>query len=173
MRENGWLPEAAIASFGLERALTGWLLERGSITARLRREDASIGVRVLDEGLREPLPDEAARLGLLPGQTAWVRCITLSGDSGDRVYARSVIPNWSAGNPWHEVQQLGTQPLGELLFSDKGLWRSPFELRRLHNGPHASLWKNSPAAAPWARRCEFRRAGAPLLLMEAFLPTSA
>ena len=169
IREHGWMPEAAIASLGLESALTGWLLERGSITARLRREDASIAVRVLDEGLREPLPDEAARLGMVNGEHAWVRCITLSGANGDRVYARSVIPGWSDGNPWHEVQRLGNQPLGELLFSDRSLWRSPFEIRRLTRGPHAALWGHDQAQAPWARRCEFRRAGAPLLLTEAFL----
>jgi chorismate--pyruvate lyase len=169
MVKHGWMPEAAIAALGLDGALASWLLERGSITARLRRDDPSIAVRVLDEGHQPPLPDEAARLGLLTGEHAWVRCITLSGASGDRVYARSVIPDWSASNPWHDVQRLGTQPLGELLFSDKSLWRSPFEIGRLPAGPHAALWGNDQAQAPWARRCEFRRAGAPLLLTEAFL----
>ena len=53
------------------------------------------------------------------------------------------------------ILRLGCRPLGELLFQQTDLERSDFEFARTPSG--------------WARRCVFRRQGAPLLLTEYFL----
>jgi chorismate-pyruvate lyase len=70
-------------------------------------------------------------------------------------------------NPWAQVQQLGRQPLGELLFRATDLERSAFEWCGDADWPAPS-----PAADRThvlARRCVFQRDHAPLLLTEAFL----
>lgn len=152
--------------------LTDWLQERGSLTARLRDTWPDVAVQVLNEGVHCPLAHEAQRLGMPESAAAWVRCVLLSGGGQARVYARTVIPNWTPDNPWAEVQRLGNLPLGELLFRLPDLSRSAFEWSRglLWPVAHAQAWVAvGSSAAPCARRCVFGRAGAPLLLTEVFV----
>ena len=90
-----------------------------------------------------------------------------------RVYARTVIPDWTARNPWAEVQRLGRHPLGELLFRLPDLQRSGFEWSQGWTWPHADHWTGHASAPtrpePLARRCVFALEQAPLLLTEVFL----
>ena len=143
-----------------------WLMERSSLTLRLRRHYPELAVWVVSEGITPLLPDEALRLILHAHSQAWVREITLHENGLALLQARTVIPHWSRDNPWCEVQRLGRRPLGEILFSNPGLERSRFEVSC---GPG---WRESgmtPAPDRLARRCIFWREGAPLLLTERFL----
>lgn len=164
-----WLPEAELPRLCTDAPSRDWLLERGSLTARLRDHWGDVAVQLLDEGLAVPLPHEAQRLGLPPDTTAWVRCVLLVCQGRPRVYARTVIPDWGPHNPWAEVQRLGQQPLGELLFRLPDLQRSEFEWGPALDWPHAGQWRAPMAPDPLARRCVFAHAQAPLLLTEVFL----
>ncbi len=162
-----WLPVHALTDLTTDPLLTSWLNERGSLTARLRETWGEVSVEVIEEGLTTPLPTEADRLAMPHGAAAWVRCVWLRCHGQARLYARTVIPQWSPLNPWVQVQQLGRQPLGELLFRATDLERSAFEWCGDADWPSPD-----PAAAhvnALARRCLFQREGAPLLLSEAFL----
>jgi chorismate--pyruvate lyase len=132
-----------------------------------------VTVHLLDECLATPLPHESTRLQLAPATSAWVRCVLLVCQNQLRVYARTVIPDWTAHNPWAEVQRLGSQPLGELLFRLPDLQRSGFEWGEGLTWPHADHWtahaSAQPQPEPLARRCVFVREQAPLLLTEVFL----
>jgi chorismate--pyruvate lyase len=158
---------------------TSWLQERGSLTERLRQRWGDVAVHLLDEGLARPLPHESTRLRLAPATLAWVRCVLLVCQNQPRVYARTVISSWNSVNPWAEVQRLGRQPLGELLFRLPDLQRSGFEWGQGGAWPHAEQWTGhasaQPRPEPLARRCVFVREQAPLLLTEVFLdlPSSA
>jgi chorismate lyase len=143
-----------------------WLLERGSLTLRLKRQHPGLAVRIVAEGLGPLLPDETIRLTLPPHRQAWVREVTLHDGSLELLQARTVIPDWSSANPWSELQRLGNRPLGEILFSDSGLERSEFEFTL---GPGWRAAETPPAPDRLARRCVYRRLGAPLLLTERFL----
>ncbi len=142
-----------------------WLLESGSITARLRRQWPDLKVTVLDEGMLVPTADERARLGLGTGTGCWVREVRLHDNGHQLIHARTVIPAWGDSNPWKVVGELGRRPLGELLFGLPDLTRSPLEfaLAAISASTGASLGQINPA-----RRCVFEREGAPLLLTEAF-----
>ena len=70
-----WLPEPALPDLTTDPLQTGWLSERGSLTARLRETWGDVSVEVIEEGLATPLPNEAARLTMHTGETAWVRCV--------------------------------------------------------------------------------------------------
>lgn len=162
-----WLPAHALTDLTTDPLHSSWLKERGSLTARLRETWGTVSVELIEEGLSTPLPHEAERLGLPDGEPAWVRCVCLRAGGCARLYARTVISAWGPLNPWAQVQRLGQQPLGELLFRMPDLQRSAFEWCGDAAWPSPSPSKPD---TPWlARRCVFRRQGVPLLLTEVFL----
>jgi chorismate--pyruvate lyase len=153
--------------------LQSWALERGSLTRRLRERWADTRVQVLSEALTPPLPHESLALGLAADEAAWVRCVVLRGGERPRIYARTVIPNWHPNNPWAEVQALGEQPLGELLFTLPDLSRSDFEWALNAPWPESLAQASADQPEVLARRCTFVRQRAPLLLTEVFLQLQA
>ncbi len=159
-----WIAARQLDRLTASSAASSWLTERGSLTARLRRQHPELAVRVWSEGLRRLLPHEARRLDLAPDSLAWVREVTLHEDGLELVEARTAIPCWSPDNPWRLLRQLGARPLGEILFSEPDLERSDFDFTL---GPG---WRGSDTPSDrLARRCVFRRQGAALLLTERFL----
>lgn len=158
-----WLIEPDLHRLCSDPHAAHWLQERGSLTARLRAHWGDVTVHPIEEGLALPLPHEAQRLALAPNALAWVRCVELRCQGQARIHARTVIPHWSPLNPWTEVQSLGRQPLGELLFSLPDLKRSAFEWAQWPSP------QNPGQPQALARRCVFERAEAPLLLTEVFL----
>ena len=164
-----WHPASALPRLTASAELQSWALERGSLTRRLRQHWPDTRVQVLSEALTPPLPHEALALGLATGEAAWVRCVCLFGGGLPRIYARTVIPRWDAQNPWAEVQRLGDQPLGELLFTLPNLTRSPFEWALNAPWPEALAQPQAGMPVVLARRCRFVREQAPFLLTEVFL----
>jgi chorismate--pyruvate lyase len=186
-----WLPTHALPALTANPLHRSWLTERGSLTARLRDTWGVVSVDVITEGLTAPLPHEADRLGLPLSEPAWVRCVWLRTHGTARLYARTVIPRWGPLNPWVQVQQLGQQPLGELLFRATDLQRGAFEWCGNANWPapdstppnippnsaasggaaanNTAAHATSSQVPALARRCVFQRDSAPLLLTEVFL----
>lgn len=163
---NPWISSAQLGLLKIAPAVTCWLTEAGSLTARLRQRHPLLAVDVVREELEPPLPDEANRLMLTSTSLAWIREVRLHENGLALLQARTVVPHWCPDNPWSEVQRLGKRPLGEILFGDPSLDRSPFEFSF---GPG---WRDSGTASvpdrPM-RRCVFHRQQAPLLLTERFL----
>jgi chorismate--pyruvate lyase len=165
--QTPWLTEAALAAQPWARAAWTWLHEPGSITQRLRRCFVDVTVRVLDEGVREPLADEWQGLPERAMAPCWVREVCLHSRGMPLVHARTVIPDWHAGNPWHEVGALGSRPLGERLFAGGDGVR----------GERRFAWTSPAPASPMAqqggerrrptRRTWYERQGAWLMLTEA------
>lgn len=143
-----------------------WLLEAGSITARLKDRWPGTRVRLVSEGRDTPYPEECIRLGLQPNSTCWVREVRLHAAEQLLVHARTVVPHWGPGNPWHDLSALGERPLGELLFQLPDLQRSPLEFGLVDLKTLNGL-AEGPLKRP-ARRCTYTRDGAALLLTEAF-----
>jgi len=139
-----------------------WLLERGSLTLKLRQTCPALKVKVLDEAFASPLVDEAEKLHIEPNHQAWLRCVQIECENQPLIYARTVIPHFNANNPWHQIQQLGNQPLGEILFSRNDLQRSEFEFCLSNHWPELNQ-------SLLARRCIFIQNQAPLLLTEVFI----
>lgn len=156
---QAWLPVDRWQPPAAAHAFLPWMMEPGSLTQRLREHYPPVQVEPLFEGRQAPHPHEARILGQPDPHEApaWVREVQLLGAQVPRLWARTVIPQWSAHNPWAQVQTLGQQPLGELLFVWPDIVRGP-----LHMGL-------TPLG--WARYCVYHRHQAPLLLTELFLPT--
>ena len=168
-----WRSRRAVAARRLPSALRPWLLETGSLTRSLRRAcPGGFRLRLLYQGWRRPLPQEARRLGLGPRRRALVREVCLSCHGRPWVFARTVVPPAGLKGPGRRLARLGDRPLGALLFAQRGLRRGPLELAAL--APPSPLFARAAAcgaASPplWGRRSLYRLRGRPVLVTEVFL----
>ncbi|HRD65897.1 MAG TPA: chorismate lyase [Candidatus Competibacter sp.] len=155
--------------------LNAWLLDRGSLTRRLRRICGDrFRVRVLFQGWAHPGRDEACALKLRPGVWTWTREVQLFCGEQPWVFARTLIPSQTLSGRGRRLTRLGARPLGEVLFADPNVWRGPVEIARiaasqlLHQRAFAGFAE--PPDAIWGRRSVFQIDGCPLLVCEIFLP---
>ncbi|GAB6069087.1 chorismate lyase [Thiomicrorhabdus hydrogeniphila] len=170
-----WKPAKLISRITTSKPMQKWLMTPTSLTSKLREVCPSLHVVIISEKLEEPLLSEANALGMQRNEAAWVRCIFLKCNEQNWVYARTIIPNLSPDNPWFDLQNLGTKPLGEVLFELPSIQRSDFEFARntLDFWPYLmeNINMSNLAKQPgFARRSIFKQQNAPLLVTEVFLP---
>ena len=154
--------------------LKNWLLDTGSLTARLLSQCTSfhltlIGQRQAQITLEEFQQVCAPQQQLNP-QEWQVREVLLWGDNQPWVFARSIIPQKLCES---DFVNLNTKPLGQLIFNDKRFKRMPFEitnmcsskafLEELHITSEIDLW---------GRRSAFRFENLKMTVSEVFLPSS-
>lgn len=168
-----WRPGAGLLHPGC--GLAEWLLDPGSLTRRVKRScGAAFAVRVLGQGWMRPLPEEALSLGLRHGAVALVREVFLLCGATPWVYGRTVIPRRSMHGQRH-LARLGSQPLGELLFTHPRMRHGPVETTRI--GPASPLFARATQELTvlperlWGRRRRFVLDGRVLLVSDVFLPS--
>ena len=169
-REPAWLPAPALRPPADVRS---WLLKSGSLTARLRRvEGPGFGVRLFRQGWGRPFIGEAAFLGLPLRRNVLLREVLLQCDGRPLVLARTVIPPGALRGAHCGLARLGNRPLGEVLFTYRGLQRTRLELARI---PPAD-WRDDIAreygvyAPIWGRRSLYEVDEVSLSVCEFFLP---
>lgn len=139
-----------------------WLAHVGSLTKRLRRVGSGdIEHRVRYEAWELPQADEAAYLGVLTTERWFIRETDWYYQGHRGVMTRALISATAEQAPGECLHTIGTRSLGDLLFADPNLTRSPFEFARL-----MIEGKNC-----WARRSIFFYFGKPLLVKEVFFPS--
>lgn len=152
-----------------------WLNDPFSLTSRIIEHcHGSFSVKVISQGWRRPMFNEALRLGCRPEYYALVREVYLLCDGEAWVYARTVIPHATLKGPQRYLAHLGTRPLGSVLFADPGMRRDPVEIAEIK--PHHRLFRTATSQLDltpdfiWGRRSVFYTGGKPLLVNEVFLP---
>ena len=147
-----------------------WLLDQGSLTARLvALSGGDFRVQVLAQGWRRPSLEEARALGQPPARRALLRDVALLCRGQPWVFAHSVIPAASLGGELRYLRRFGGRSLGTALFRDPHLQRGEFELAHLP-GDHPFIPPHLRRPHPvWARRSRFVLRGRPLLVCEVFL----
>lgn len=158
-----------------QRALRPWLQERGSLTARLKRQYPDFSVRVLSQAWRKPNVDEQALLHVSATTRAWVREVMLMGQGQPQVFAHSVISRKDLRGAWHGLRSIGRAPLGASLFADARVSRGCLHYRKLpaRHPLSQAFYCYFPATRPqqlWARRSLFSLRHYRLLVTEVFLP---
>lgn len=114
------------------REIASWLLEPGSLTARLRHQfGAAFKVVLLGQSWQRPFIEESCSLGLASGQRSIVREVCLQNGDIPLILARSIIPAKTLHGADRRLGNLGTQPLGHILFSDPRLKRLQLEITQL------------------------------------------
>ncbi len=173
--EPNWSSWQVRRSSDVPNGMKDWLLDRGSLTSRLvKASGGEFRVRLLRQGWGRPLYSESQLLHMRRAEAALVREVELLGHGVPWVFARTLIPASSLGGAARRLANLGSKPLGAVLFSDPSMRRGPIQVARLQ--PRHPLFvaatnslKQKPAEL-WGRRTLFYLAGKPLLVNEIFLP---
>jgi len=160
----GALPAAA--------PLRSWLLESGSLTARIRRSREHFALELLGETV-EPADPEDLRLLGSTDSSLHVRRVRLSSHGVHLVFACTLIPPQTlARHQW--LANLGSQPLGDALAGQQQVSRTPFEFASIDQlDPLFADAVQGTDIAPdtlWARRSRFAVQDDPILVYEVFLP---
>ncbi|MEY3220752.1 MAG: hypothetical protein RIT27_2109 [Pseudomonadota bacterium] len=153
-------------------SLRTWLFERGSLTQRVRETcPQSFHIKVLRQFWARPSIEEARFLKSPPDRCARIREVQLC--CGDRplVFARTVMPLDGVRGQLRQLLKLGSQPLGEVLFTQHAR-RINAQIRCL--SPHNNLFHRAMSHAKqppdflWGRRSIFILKNKPLLVQEIF-----
>ena len=167
--DRAWRRRPAAGASGYRR----WLIDRGSLTDRVREHCPAVRVELMFQGPRRATRDERLVSGSR-GRLAFVREVFLTCGRTRVVFAHSVTRLASLRGAWRGLAGLGTRPLGAALFADPRVRRRPLRFRKL--GPHHELHARACAAngkrlpALWARRSLFILGRSPILVTEIFLP---
>lgn len=151
-----------------------WLIEKGSLTARLQQRYADFYVQPVRVRYQRPTFEEAALLHMAANDRAQIREVLLYGDGRPVVFAHSVLPRKSLRGEWRGLGRLGNKPLGAVLFASPEVKRTPLSYKKL-TANHA-LYQQAMrylAGKPeylWARRSIFSLNCASIMVVEVFLP---
>lgn len=169
--EPRWYPARSRFQAG-PRLLRSWLMDQGSLTAKLvRASGGHFRVSVLSQELLRPRPSEQWILGLGAGRWALVREVVLWGEGRPWVFARSLVPLTSLSGRLRQLRHLQTRPLGGFLFSQPDLERGAIELSCMPPGRSSVPARLQGEQVLWGRRSVFRLDAKPLLVSEVFLPS--
>lgn len=152
-----------------------WLYDSESLTKRLRQAGrGNFRVQLLRQQLERPLLCERRELGLNDRAYALVRQVHLYCADELVVYARTVMPLSVLRGRSCALARLGGKPLGEMLFRDKSMCRSPMEIAGIEKSDLFYRWAVPDGYMSqrqvWGRRSVFRLSGKSLLVNEIFLP---
>ena len=172
---TAWKPHRRFLHADIPTDLVHWLLDPASLTLRLQQLcGRRFHVRVISQGWGMPRQDEVQALGMAGRERAIIRQVQLMCAEHTWIYARTVIPATSLRGRLQRLVQLGTRPLGAMLFADPGMRRGVVELARILPGQElfedATQSVDDRSATIWGRRSVFRITGRPLLVSEIFLP---
>ena len=157
----------------LSGAYRKWLIDNGSLTARLRLRYKDFTVRPVLLKNTKSLVDEYALLGLKANQHALIREVILMGNNQPVVFAHSVLPRTSLQGAWNGLGRLGNKPLGATLFANPKVKRTTLEYKKLSTYSSISIrvaehMQTLPKQL-WARRSIFILNCAKILVTEVFL----
>ena len=157
----------------LSGAYRKWLMDDGSLTARLKARYKDFSVRPVLLKNAKALTDESALLGLKANQHALIREVLLMGNNQPVVFAHSVLPRASLRGAWRGLGKLGNKPLGAALFANPKVKRTPLEYKKLPRQHPISIrvtgYLSTKPKTLWARRSVFQLNCARILVTEVFL----
>ena len=150
----------------IPRHWQAWLQDKGSLTQRLiHASDGHFSVRVVSNRWGIPSQSEAEALMLKPRQKAIIREVELLCHNQVWVCARSIIPHSTLRGRLRQFKNIGTKPLGALLFKHPNMIRGALEV--------TSLQQVNSHQQHWARRSVFYLDGKGILVTEVFMPPMA
>ena len=164
-----WRPWRQFRATELPPSLRPWLLDPGSLTRHLTQAaHGDFRVERLSQRWQRPHLDEQRLLGLRGGEWALVREVVLWGCGEPWVYARSVLPVRTLSGDLYRLRRLQNSSLGSLLFRQRGLTRTPFQLAQIDSRRLPPRF--AADSILWGRRSRFELDDRPLIVGEIFLP---
>jgi chorismate--pyruvate lyase len=156
-------------------SLISWLYDAGSLTRRLQAGCVDgFRVEVIEQSWQRPMLNEAVRLGISAERLALVRQVYLYCNNKPAVFARTVIPAQTLSGPQRHLANLGSRPLGAVLFANPNMCRDEMEVACIRPGQRifasATAKLEQVPDEIWGRRSVFYLDRKPLLVNEVFLP---
>ncbi|MGB5583439.1 MAG: chorismate lyase [Gammaproteobacteria bacterium] len=169
--QQRWYHRRQLFSRHVPANIQAWLFDPASLTTRLRQKcHAGFRVEVLSQTLEKPRLDEIKVLGMTTGSYALVRQVRLCCADSCWVYARTVIPFFTLRGKQRIYANLGTRPLGAMLFADRTMQRDEVMITFLSERKLPAALAVPGDGTVWGRRSVFKVGGKPLLVSEYFLP---
>jgi len=182
-RDSVWRFKAQVFNHMLSNKMACWLFDPASLTARLIAAcDGQFRVQVISQAWGSPMFNELKRLGMRLREKALIREVFLYCDDEPWVFARTVIPRSTLTGKQKYLANLGSRPLGAVLFADPNMRRDHFEVACMRPGEvlyaHANQLNSAKSDSEqpeyiWGRRSAFYLSDKPLLVNEVFLPAIA
>jgi chorismate--pyruvate lyase len=151
------------------------LLDSASLTARLKKHCTDFRVELLGQRVERCSHDEAT-VDIAAGEQVLVREVALYCDDKAEVFARSLLPLSSLTGDEQRLANLGTQSLGQVLFTNPSLTRKKIHIASFDCtssvgkfSEHLNLTVEQPL---WGRRSTFILENKPLVVAEVFLPNA-
>ncbi|NND00487.1 MAG: chorismate lyase [Gammaproteobacteria bacterium] len=160
-RHACWWAETNLIRERFPEAIHSLLFDKGSLTASLvDLSDHHFQVRVLGQQRRVPLLHEQRKMQRPLHRISMVREVELLMHGEPVVYARSIIPISLLNKSRSGLANLGSTPLGHLLFRDGRIRVSKREFALIENSEGLFC----------ARRTPYDYLGSQILVSEFFLP---
>ena len=154
---QSWVNLDHVALHAVPQIWQDWLSDAGSLTQLIaNKTQSTVSVEVLSDHNQDLLKDEALLFDK-PLNRCRIREVYLCVNEVPVVFARSILPTSSSTGINRDVLQLGSKPLGEVLFK-KG--KAPILLRQITEVPGLG----------WGRRSLYQLRGHPILITEFFMP---
>lgn len=170
--EPNWQSYEAFRHRSIQPKLLDWLLEPGSLTARLKQHCQTFQVEVLKQQWSQAFLSERHSLNIPERRWANIREVKLICDGKPWVFARTVIPRATLTGKECSLLSMGTKPLGHLLFQHPQMMRAPFEIAEIkpqhYQFQFAKTGNEKSNTCLYARRSLFFLAGKPLSVSEVF-----
>ncbi|WP_404401196.1 chorismate lyase [Idiomarina seosinensis] len=152
-----------------------WLLEEGSLTQKLKKHSNQFSVKLIGQQPATVFDSEFELFQQHHVDTpfaATVREVMLYCDHQPWVFARSIFPLSALTDENLNLSAMGSRSLGQSLFDQADLLRSPFQLTQLEK--HHPIAKLNTAlhhkqTELWGRRSLFFTSGQRVLVSEFFL----
>ncbi|MDD5276001.1 MAG: chorismate lyase [Methylovulum sp.] len=157
----------------LPAAVQSWAYESGSLTQRLRNiYGRSVAVSVLLQQWRTPFLSEQKLLKQPAARYCLIREVMLHADGKPLILARTIIPAETIKVAHSNLSQLGTRPLGEVIFSYPKLERVEMDVALVKPclWTSATFEKISINQPIWGRRTVYGIRHKHMLVSEFFLP---
>ncbi len=148
--QQRWFQRRQLFSRHVPVDIQTWLFDPASLTARLKQKcTADFRVELLSQTIQKPRLDEFKALGMETGSYALVRQVRLCCGHACWVYARTVIPFSTLKGKQRIYANLGTRPLGAMLFADRTMQRDEVMVTALYGSqfPHPTPRAQSPTRA--------------------------
>ncbi len=172
-QEPLWLENRLGTRHKMPEAVQSWAYESGSLTQRLRATYGdSVAVKVLFQQWRVPFLTERKSLGLHEHRICLTREVLLHANGKPLILARTILPAATINVANRSLSQLGTRPLGEVIFSYPQLERVAMDVTLINplNWTSSALAVGHIKQPIWGRRTVYAIKHRQMLVSEFFLP---
>ncbi len=170
--EPTWLEATQWPASAIPQNALTWLMEPRSLTLRIKKTfKQAFSLKLIEQGWSTPMLSEAQCLGEPINEDMLIREVLLKLGQQTYVFARTSLPKKLVTNVC-ELTELGSKPLGEVIFAYPDLKRTKLEVAKVAvNQLKKSLIPDLSAEKfIWARRNHYQIEETTFLVSEFFLP---